>query len=208
MKPSRTEVARAARLVECHRTAAAPVCGSDDGSAVAAATGRARQRFKRRRVMTLYPVSWTRNSDLHRRGPRPGSRPYLQQRSRAPSGSSWHSSPRCRLFLAAVFSSASRIAFSGSTFPRWPSLCLEKGIVVTTPWCLRTVRDPHRGNPRPHPCRRCAGRCEAVGAPIAGEATIMLLNGSQSALIGSESARALAAGRTLFQEPGLRLSST
>ena len=43
----------------------------------------------------------------------------------------------------------------------------------------------------------------AAGVELfAGEASINLPNGSQAAVVGSESARALAAGRTLFQERG------
>jgi mono/diheme cytochrome c family protein len=48
----------------------------------------------------------------------------------------------------------------------------------------------------------CAGQCGAAGGPISGESSSMLLNGSGAAVLGSESARALAAGRTLFQERG------
>jgi hypothetical protein len=39
----------------------------------------------------------------------------------------------------------------------------------------------------------CAGQCGAGSEPIAGEASIFLPNGSQAAVVGSESARALAA---------------
>jgi mono/diheme cytochrome c family protein len=48
----------------------------------------------------------------------------------------------------------------------------------------------------------CAGECGTRGQAIAGEASINLPNGSQTTVVGSKSARVLAAGRTLFQERG------
>lgn len=47
----------------------------------------------------------------------------------------------------------------------------------------------------------CAGEC-GTGQAILGEASINLPNGSHATVVGSELARALAAGRTLFQERG------
>jgi mono/diheme cytochrome c family protein len=48
----------------------------------------------------------------------------------------------------------------------------------------------------------CSGPCAAGGEPLAGDAIIILPNGSQAAVVGSESARVLAAGNTLFQQRG------
>jgi mono/diheme cytochrome c family protein len=47
----------------------------------------------------------------------------------------------------------------------------------------------------------CAGQCGGEDVSVAGEASVILPNGSQAAAAVSESARALA-GRTLFQERG------
>lgn len=48
----------------------------------------------------------------------------------------------------------------------------------------------------------CTGRCRAGDEAIAAEASIISPNRSRAAAVGAESARALAAGTTLFQERG------
>ena len=48
----------------------------------------------------------------------------------------------------------------------------------------------------------CAGACGTGGVAFAGEASSILTNGSQTAMVASESALALSAGTTLFQERG------
>ena len=58
------------------------------------------------------------------------------------------------------------------------------------------------GTREPGDALTCAGQCGAGGEPVAGEASIASPNGSHVSVVGSESARALAAGRTLFRERG------
>ena len=48
----------------------------------------------------------------------------------------------------------------------------------------------------------CAGPCGAVSGALAGEASLILPNGSQTTVVGGESAWAPSAGTILFQERG------
>jgi hypothetical protein len=127
----------------------------------------------------------------------------------SPSGSSSRSSPRCR-FSSRQSSSSMRIASCGSTRRVDRASAWRRRIVVATlvffaggvAILIAVTREPGDG-------LTCAGQCGARGEPTAGEASIILPNGSQPAVVGSESARALAAGRALFQERGCaRLSPT
>jgi mono/diheme cytochrome c family protein len=107
------------------------------------------------------------------------------------------------IFLAAViFFYANRLlrehASSVDRAPAW-----SRGIVVVAlVFFAGGVAVLIAATGEPGDALTCAGQCGAGGEPIANEATIILPNGSQPAVVDSESARALAAGRKLFQERG------
>jgi mono/diheme cytochrome c family protein len=106
------------------------------------------------------------------------------------------------ILLAAVTLYANRLLREHSSSIGRASAWRRRIVVAALVFVAGSVTILIAATREPGDALTCAGQCEAGGGAIAGEASIILLNGSEAAVVGSESARALATGRTLFQERG------
>jgi mono/diheme cytochrome c family protein len=193
MAPSRIEMpVRIARLVECHRTAAAAVCSGDGGAR--GCRGHSSE-VERESVMTAYML-FAGFGILIYTGVGVAERAVASfSGAHVAFGLRFAFFASLSMLLAAVILSyANRLLRKHSSNTDRASAWRKRIVVAALVFfaggvaiLMAATREPGGG----------AGR-----QPAAGEASIFLPNGSRAAVVGSESARALAAGRRLFHARG------